>query len=269
MNSLASRIRRKLAQPLKPLAEAAARSVANRMIEKAKVDPRIVLPCYKSFDNLIDVERLKSLDTYLMDRIEAHYKSQRDELFHTGVLTITSNSPKQPGSKIIYLSKSIKPYVYMDLDKPELWQPTPESREFPLLMDFIATLPFKATARMMIMYDEGGKEVTAHRDHVSEGVCHEFIWFRPNMNKPFYMLNQKTHEKKYVEAYSAWFDSVNQFHGADAHSGLSVSIRVDGIFTDEFRKQIPVPPYNAASTPALWACLSGSQGRQKAAGAMS
>ena len=32
-----------------------------------------------------------------------------------------------------------------------------------------------------------------------------------NKDKPFYMLNCDTGEKKYVEGYTAWFDSVNQF----------------------------------------------------------
>ena len=70
------------------------------------------------------------------------------------------------------------------------------------------------------------------------------------------MLNQNTSEKKYVESYSAWFDSVNQYHGSDAVEGLSFSVRVDGIFTNDFRKLIPQPEFNAASTPALWASLS-------------
>jgi hypothetical protein len=30
---------------------------------------------------------------------------------------------------------------------------------------------------------------------------------------------------------------------------------VDGIFTDEFRKLIPVPAHNPASAPALWASV--------------
>lgn len=123
-------------------------------------------------------------------------------------------------------------------------------------MDFIATLPFKTTARMMIMYDNGGHVVTPHRDHSATDLCHEFLWFRTNLAKPFYMLNPKTGEKRYVQSYSAWFDSVNQFHGADAYNGMSFSIRVDGTFTDEFRKRIPVPKCNRASAPALWACNS-------------
>jgi hypothetical protein len=70
------------------------------------------------------------------------------------------------------------------------------------------------------------------------------------------MFNHLTNEKKYVESYSAWFDTVNQFHGTDAGTGLTFSIRVDGTFTDEFRKRIPTPAQNLASTPALWASLS-------------
>jgi hypothetical protein len=72
------------------------------------------------------------------------------------------------------------------------------------------------------------------------------------------MLNHKTGEKQYVESYSAWFDSVNQFHGVDAAEGLSFSFRIDGVFTDEFKAKIPKPEFNQASTPALWACLGES-----------
>jgi hypothetical protein len=67
------------------------------------------------------------------------------------------------------------------------------------------------------------------------------------------MLNPVTGERCYVRSHSAWFDTVNQYHGADAASGLSFSIRVDGRFTEEFRRQIPVCAENPASAPALWA----------------
>jgi hypothetical protein len=123
-------------------------------------------------------------------------------------------------------------------------------------MDFIATLPFRATGRMLIMYDDVARPGTAHRDHLDTDVCHDFIWFRTNLRKPFYVLDQRTNEKRYVESYTAWFDTVNQFHGSDACEGLTFSIRVDGIFTDTFKQRIPRPQINPASTPALWACLT-------------
>lgn len=225
-------------------------------IERAKVDPRITYPCYKSFDEFIDVERLKSLDGYLTERISEHIEARKDIQFYTGPYRLKESSPDRPGTRMIYLARSNQPESYFDLDKTELWKRTPEADEFSLLMDFIETLPFKATGRMLIMYDDVARPVSAHRDHTSTEVCHEFVWFRTNLNKPFYMFNPETNEKRYVDSYSAWFDTVNQFHGTDPQEGLSFSIRVDGHFTDEFRKRIPTPAYNHASTPALWACAS-------------
>jgi hypothetical protein len=222
-----------------------------------EVDPRIKYPCYKSLDEFIDVERLKSLDSYITEGILRHAREHEDIRFYTGPHKLESDAPHLPGSRMIYLAKSERPDSYFDLDQTSLWHPAPAAEEFPELMDFIGTLPFKATGRMLIMYDEVGRAVTAHRDHDQAATCHDFVWFRTNLGKPFYMLNHRTGEKRYVESYSAWFDSVNQFHGSDAQPGLSFSIRVDGVFTDEFRRRIPTPARNPASTPALWACLEG------------
>src|SRR5579864_4171879 len=240
MSNIVRAIRNVIVRPLKPLARVTLHSLGNRTIERAGVDPRIEYPCYKSFDEFIDVERLKSLDQYITDKIERHIRTH-DVPFDAGFMTLKANSPRQPGSRVISLSSHKGDNRYQDLDNPDLWERDKAADEFPLLMDFISTLPFQRTARMMIMYDDTCKPVTPHRDHVATNVCHEFIWFRTNLRKPFYMLNNKTNERLYVDSYSAWFDSVNQFHGADAQDGLSVSLRVDGIFSDEFRKRIPVP----------------------------
>jgi hypothetical protein len=171
---------------------------------------------------------------------------------------LDKSAPHQTAVREIWLSqtKAGVPYDYLDLDKPQMWEPSPASAEFPLLMDFIATLPFAALGRILIIYDHIGAEVPPHRDHVFTEVCHEFIWLRTNRRKPFYLLNPRTGEKVYVDSHSAWFDTVNQFHGSDAGPELSFSIRVDGIFADDFRKHIPYARGNRASTPALWACLT-------------
>ena len=228
--------------------------VIDELSPNAKVDSRITYPSYKSFDEFIDIDRLRSLDGYITRRIKRRLGSAQSDLkFYTGPYRLENGAPSRPGSRMIYLSFSEKPDSYFDLDKTELWHPTDCADEFALLMDFIATLPFQATGRMLIMYDDASRRVPAHRDHIKTDVCHEFMWFRTNLKKPFYMLNQKTIEKKYVEGYSAWFDSVNQYHGSDAYDGLSYSIRVDGKFTDEFRAKIPVPKINVASTPSYWA----------------
>ena len=227
--------------------------------EGAGTAPRISYPSYKSFDQLIDVERLKSLDGYILERVRQHARAQTDIQFYTGPYRLKDSLPDRPGSRMIYLAESKQPDSYFDLDNSELWQPTPASGEFSLLMDFIATLPFKATGRMLIMYDDVQRPVPAHRDHTETEVCHEFIWFRTNLSKPFYVLNHETDEKQYVESFSAWFDTVNQYHGSDPGEGLTFSIRVDGIFTDEFKAKIPKPPFNLASTPSYWACLEKNE----------
>ena len=211
-------------------------------------------PSYKDLDQFIDVPRLRSLDGYIREQLELRLGEARDLAFYTGPFLLDASAPSLPGSRLVYLSRSKQEENYYDLDRPEVWKPSEEAAEFAELMDFIATLPFKETGRMIIMYDDSGRAVTAHRDHDSVDLCHEFVWFRTNLDKPFYMLNPESGEKLYVASHAAWFDTVNQYHGADASGGLSFSIRVDGVFTDEFRSRVPFREDNRAAAPSMWAC---------------
>jgi hypothetical protein len=226
--------------------------------KQAAVDSRITYPCYKSFDEFIDVKHLSALDSYITEKINSHINTQPEDYF-LNLYRLSAETPYQPGVREIWLSrtKAELPLDYLDLvDQTDAWELTEHAREFDELMQFIETLPFESKGRMLVIYDDAGKIVPAHRDHLDTEICNEFIWFRTNFTKPFYMLNPQTNERKYVESYSAWFDSVNQYHGSDAAEGLSFSVRVDGKFTDEFRKLIPKPEFNQASTPALWAVVS-------------
>lgn len=210
-------------------------------------------PSYKDLDPFIDVERLKALDGFITEALRRRLAAAEDRRFYTGPFLLEANAPHRPGSRMVPLSRSREPEDYYDLDRTDLWEPTPDAEAFAPLMDFIATLPFAATGRMLIMYDASGRAVSAHKDHDSAELCHEFIWFRTNRSKPFYMLDPETGERAYVAGRAAWFDTVNQFHGADASGGLSFSIRVDGVFNDDFRSRIPFPEINRAAAPSLWA----------------
>jgi hypothetical protein len=218
--------------------------------------PKAAYPSYMDLDPFIDVARLKSLDLYLRERLERRIESARDLQFYTGPFLLDGRAPDRPGPRMVYLAHSSRGHgleAYYDLDDTGLWRPSEAAAEFSELMDFIATLPFAATGRMLIIYDDSGRAVPAHRDHDDRDLCHEFIWLRTNFDKPFYMLDPGTGEKCYVESHSAWFDTVNQFHGADSTGGLSFSLRIDGRFSDDFRRQIPFPEANRAAAPALWA----------------
>ena len=106
---------------------------------------------------------------------------------------------------------------------------------------------------MIIIYDNEGNAVPPHRDHVESEVCNEFIWMRTNFDKIFNLLNPDTGKALTVDSHTAWFDTVNQYHGAEPGDGLTFSIRVDGVFSDAFRRQIPFPATNRSAAPALWA----------------
>lgn len=221
------------------------------------VSTRPLYPSYVDLDRFIDVEQLKALDGTIRERLERRLAAERDLRFYTGPFILNADAPTLPGSRMVYLARSERPEDYYDLDRTDLWSISEEADEFSELMDFLRTLPFAATGRMLIMYDPKGRAVTAHRDHDSIDLCHEFVWLRTNLEKPFYMLDPGTGEKLYVGGYSAWFDTVNQYHGADATGELAWSIRVDGRFTDEFRAMMPAAAENPASRAALWAQSAG------------
>ena len=210
-------------------------------------------PSYVDLDGFIEVERLRALDRYIRERLERRLAAERDLSFYTGPFILNEDAPTLPGSRMVYLARSDRPDDYYDLDRTDLWRISEEAHEFAELMDFIGTLPFAATGRMLILYDPDGRAVSAHRDHDSTDLCHEFIWLRTNLDKPFYTLDPASGEKLYVGGYSAWFDTVNQYHGADATGELAWSIRVDGRFSDAFRAMMPAAEPNPASRPALWA----------------
>ena len=131
-------------------------------------------PSYKSFDEFIDIERLRSLDAYLVRRcrIRRHIQEDQDDFFvNEHVLDLAA--PYTPGVREIWLSRTLPgtPYNYLDIDRPHLWSLTEEAGDFTLLMEFIATLPFESTGRILLIYDEGGRSVPAHRDHEEIDIC--------------------------------------------------------------------------------------------------
>ena len=61
--------------------EAVAKDDFRGSLDRFEVDARISYPSYKSFDEFIDVERLRSLDGYLTERIKRHIKTQKEDYF--------------------------------------------------------------------------------------------------------------------------------------------------------------------------------------------
>lgn len=110
-------------------------------------DPlRPLYPSYVDLDPYIDVERLKSLDRYLRERLERRVERARDLQFYTGPFRLDGGEPERPGPRMVYLACSSRGHgleAYYDLDDTDVWRPSEESEEFSELMDFLATLALR------------------------------------------------------------------------------------------------------------------------------
>ena len=100
------------------------RRVNRTVVERYEVDPGVTYPSYRSFDGIIDVEWLKSLDGYLIEKIRQQLQLTDQERFNSGPFKLKFWQRAVPGALIVPLTKSVSPYRYLDLDKPELWERT-------------------------------------------------------------------------------------------------------------------------------------------------
>ena len=88
-----------------------------RDVEVAYVDPRITYPSYKSFDEFIDLERLKSLDSYIQQRLADR---DEDSQFWTGPFTHKGSNNRYPGSRVVELTRRKNEHFdYFELDRPD------------------------------------------------------------------------------------------------------------------------------------------------------
>jgi hypothetical protein len=124
---------------------------------------------------------------------------------------------------------------YFLLDNSDYWVDNLDvSDKFPRLKKMISKLPFKNTARIFLIFTKKGCEIANHRDHPYDEWRHEMIWIRFSDAKKFFVL--ENNQPIYIQGSSCWFDS-KKIHGTET-DGYGVSLRVDGEFTDEFRKKL-------------------------------
>jgi hypothetical protein len=55
--------------------------------------------------------------------------------------------------------------------------------------------------------------------------------------KAFFVEDKDSDTRHYIKSQVAWFDTAN-YHGSDTSPYSAFSIRVDGVFTDQFKKKI-------------------------------
>lgn len=121
----------------------------------------------------------------------------------------------------------------------------PEAKYFPEVIQWIKRLVeenvFSHIGRAAFFLQEAGGISFEHKDPSVDPehpeILSEFIHIRINLNRPFYIRDKETQEKIYINTCVAYWND-QDFHGGDTVMEPSYAFRVDGVFTDEFRKNL-------------------------------
>lgn len=149
------------------------------------------------------------------------------------------------------------PYIYYFLweegnwdDRPGERQLTEESKYFPGVVDWVLKLKenkiFDHIGRVIFFHCEADGIPFEHRDldarngmNVVKPHRNEFIHIRPNTKKAFYIWDPEKKNKVYLNTRAAWWNDVD-WHGGEQIMEQSYSLRIDGKFSDEFRKRLGI-----------------------------
>jgi hypothetical protein len=102
---------------------------------------------------------------------------------------------------------------------------------------------FSEYGRFVFFVNEAGVHSIKHRDY-PDGVSRKdnFIWLSLDGRKNFYVYDDVTEEHHYVTSRVALFDNSN-WHGSDICQYTGWSLRIDGVFSPEFREKAGLKEY--------------------------
>ena len=149
------------------------------------------------------------------------------------------------------------PYIYYFLWEEGSWDDrtaprklTEEAAYFPNVVKWVEDLIpngiFEHIGRVIFFHCEADGIPFEHRDlDAKNGIDvvkphrNEFIHIRPNTKKAFYLWDPESKNKTYLNTRAAWWNDVD-WHGGEKIIEQSYSLRIDGKFTDQFRKQLGI-----------------------------
>jgi hypothetical protein len=122
---------------------------------------------------------------------------------------------------------------------------TDNAQKFPTLVEFIKTLPFESIGRVLLFMTEANNLTVPHFDVLNEEQRavkphDDFIWFTTKpTTKGIYVMDGDTLEKTYTDPSKKfiWWNEMD-YHGTDAVSHFSFSIRIDGKFKPDVREKL-------------------------------
>lgn len=126
---------------------------------------------------------------------------------------------------------------------------TSDAQHFPELVEWLKSLVsnrvFEHLGRIIFFKAEHDCWMPLHRDLIYPHETdyfdhrHEFIHLRPNLDKPFYIWDQQIDHKILVESHATFFND-HDWHAGGRTNRQTYSIRIDGVFTEEFRQRVGI-----------------------------
>ncbi len=113
---------------------------------------------------------------------------------------------------------------------------------FPKLLKWCYGLPiFESIGRICIFGIDSSQHVTCHRDAdpAKWKIDDELLMVSPRGNKKFYLYDPVTKEKHFSQSKAFIFHDLN-YHGVDPTPYFTYNFRIDGTYTDEFRRSLTI-----------------------------
>jgi hypothetical protein len=103
---------------------------------------------------------------------------------------------------------------------------------------------FKTIGRIIIFKAEHDCKMQVHRDLLEDESDyyphrHEFIHIRPNLDKPFYIQDPEKNIVIPVKSHACFFNDLD-WHSGGSSKVQTYSMRIDGVFSEEFRKRVGI-----------------------------
>lgn len=125
---------------------------------------------------------------------------------------------------------------------------TPIECMFPCVREFIrASGAFDSVGRVHFLLTDQQSATPEHIDS-AHPLCgpqrgynappdREFLWIKMSQPKHFYVLDDQTGYRHQVTSRAAWFNTYD-LHGGDPNEVVTWSLRIDGVFSNDFRNKL-------------------------------
>jgi hypothetical protein len=145
-------------------------------------------------------------------------------------------------STVVYLRTFVELGINSYLDKASASKTkfTDNAQFFPKTLDWISKLPFEEVGRVLFFIHEHDCKLLTHRDgtHYSPH-NNEFLWINPCGTKNFFIYDEEKNLEHSVNSKAVFFNDLDM-HGGHPTDRMTWSLRIDGVFTKEFREQLGI-----------------------------